>query len=465
MMNTKNQKLIKTKVLYSALILNIVTYIVIYLEGDFRSQMMNYFFALIPAYLTYFVIVYFSLKLKTFTIRDLIILLVIGFIIRIILIPSNPILSDDIYRYLWDGKVFYHGFNPFSYAPDSLNLESLKDSAIYPYVNFPEIPTVYAPFAQIIFAISYILGYNILVWKIILFVFECVLVLFLYKLLNTFSMNPMRLAIYLLNPLVVIEIYGSGHLDIIGVCFLIIGIFYFYKNKIGLSLFTFIVSILVKYNPLIMILPIIKKKFLQKILIIISSVIFVLFLFTQNGTIPTAGMITFVNRWEFNGFLYKVFLFIYDALGGSAHKWFSFDYNGRIEDFYLEGKFYYKVLASLILLVILIDQLKKLKMTENYKGINYLQPVFFIGAAMFLLSPTLYPWYLIWIIPLLVFLPNWSWLLFTMLIQLSYFVLQDYTLHGIWKESNIILWMQYIPFYVLLIFEFLDKRKIKGWFL
>ena len=198
---------------------------------------------------------------------------------------------------------------------------------------------------------------------------------------------------------------------------------------------------------------------------IIASIIFVLFLFTQNGTIPTAGMITFVNRWEFNGFLYKAFLFFYDFFGGSAQKWFSFAYNGRVENFYLEGKFYYKILASLILIIILIDQFKKLKMTENFKGVNYLQPVLLIGSTMFLLSPTLYPWYLVWLIPLFIFLPNWSWLFFTMLIQLSYFVLQDYTLHGEWKESNIILWLQYLPFYGLLIYEYLDKRKIKGWFL
>ena len=464
-MITKNQKLISTKVLYSSLFINIVAYAILYLQGDFRSQMMNYFLAIFPAFLTYFIIVFYSLKIKTSTKKELILLLIIGFIIRLILIPSNPILSDDIYRYLWDGKVFYNGFNPFSYAPASLNLESLKDATIYPHVNFPEIPTVYAPFSQIIFAVSYILGYNIIVWKLILLIFECILVFFIYRLINHFSMNPLRLSIYLLNPLVVIEIYGSGHLDMIGACFVMIGIYYFYKNKIGLSLLTFIVSVLVKYNPLIMILPLLKKKFLQRSLIIISSVIFVLILFTQNGTVPTAGMITFVNRWEFNGFLYKAFLFIYDFLGGPTQKWFSFAYNGRIEDFYLEGKFYYKIMASLIIIFILIDQFKKLKMTENFKGINYLQPVLFVGTAMFLLSPTLYPWYLIWIVPLLVFLPNWSLLIFTMLIQLSYFVLQDYSLYGTWKESNLILWLQYLPFYGLLIFEYLDRRKIKGWFL
>ena len=465
MMIAKNQKIINTKVLYISLFLNIVTYIVLNLQGDFRENITNYFLSLLPAYLAYFLIVFYSLNHKTSTKTNLILILAMGFIIRIILIPSNPVLSDDVFRYLWDGKVFYNGFNPFAYAPESLSLNSLKDLTIYPYVNFPEIPTVYAPFAQIIFAISYLLGYNIIVWKLILLVFESILVFFSYKLIDHFNMNAMRLSIYLLNPLVVIEIYASGHLDVIGVCFLIIGIYYFYKNKIGMSLLTFIISILVKYNPIIMILPFLKRKFLLKISIIIASLIFVLFLFTKNGTISTAGMITYVNRWEFNGFLYKVFLFVFDFLGGESQKWFSFAYNGRIEDFYIGGPFYYKFVAIIVLLFIIIDQLKKLKMTENFKGVNYLQPVLFIGASMLLLSPTLYPWYLIWVIPLLIFLPNWSWLFFTMLIQLSYFVLQGYATDGVWEESNMILWMQYLPFYGLLIFEYLDKRKIKGWFL
>jgi alpha-1,6-mannosyltransferase len=464
-MINENQKIINTKVLYIALILNIISYIILYLLDDFRSQIINYFLTLLPAYLAYFLIVYYSLKLKTSANKDLIFLLIIGFLIRMILIPSNPILSDDIYRYLWDGKVFYDGFNPFAYPPASPVLEGLRDSTIYPKINYPGIPTVYPPFSQIIFAVSYIIGYNIIVWKLVLFVFEGILVFFLYKLIIHFKMNTMRLSIYLINPLVVIETYSSGHLDIIAVCLFMIGIYYFYKKKSVVSILAFILSILSKYNPLLMILPLLKKRFLLKISILFGSIITVLFPFVLSGTIPTAGFISFTNRWEFNGFLYKSFLFIYDLLEFQSQKWFSLAYNGHTEEFYITGAFYYKILVFIILIFIVIDQLKKLKMTEDFKGINYLQPVLFIGTAMLLLSPTLYPWYLVWIIPLLVFLPNWSWLIFTMLIQLSYFVLQDYANYGIWEESNLILWLQYLPFYGLLIFEYLDKRKIKGWFL
>ncbi len=465
MMIDENQNIISTKVLYTSLFVNIFTYFILYFQDDYRTNIVNYFLIILPAYISYFIIAFYSLKHKTSTKIDIILILIVGFLIRTILVPSNPILSDDVFRYLWDGKVFSNGFNPFAYPPASSVLEGLRDTAIYPSINFKDIPTVYPPMAQIVFAVSFVIGYNIIVWKIVLFIFEGLLVFFLYKLLIHFKMNGLRLSIYFLNPLVIIETYSSGHMEVIAVCSFIIGIYYFYKNKTILSISMFVLSILTKYNPSIMILVFLKKGFIKKILLVFGAIILALIPFALNGSVPTAGMISFANRWEFNGFIYKMFLFIYDLFGFESSKWFSFAYNGRVEDLYLTGAFFYKLLAVLVLLIMLVDQFKKLKMTENFKGINYLQPVLLMGSAMLLLSPTLYPWYLIWIIPLLIFLPNWSWLLFTMLIQLSYFVLQGYATDGIWEESSMILWMQYLPFYGLLIFEYLDKRKIKGWFL
>jgi alpha-1,6-mannosyltransferase len=464
-MNIKNQNIINSKVLYIALFLNIISYIILYFFQNLHLQIVSYFLTIVPAYAGYFVIVFYSLKYKGCSQKDFILILIIALLIRVLLIPSDPFLSDDVYRYLWDGKVIYNGFNPFSFAPAAPVLHSIRDATIYPHVNFPDIPTVYPPLAQLVFAISYVIGYNVIIWKLILLLFEGLLFLFLYKLIVHFSMNKIRLAIYLLNPIVVIETYSSGHLDVIAVCFLIIGIFYFYKNKTWAYIFAFILAILTKYKPIFIVLPFLKKRFLLKISIILGSLVAVLAPFTFTETIPTAGIISYANRWEFNGFLYKIFLYIYDIVGFVPQQLFSLNYNGRVEDFYITGAFYYKLIAFIAIFVILIDQFKKLKMTENFKGVNYLQSSFFVCAAILLLSPTLYPWYLIWLIPFLVFLPNWSWLLFTMLIQLSYYILQGYHTNGVWQESNIILFVQYLPFYSLLIFEYLDKRKIKGWFL
>ena len=140
-------------------------------------------------------------------------------------------------------------------------------------------------------------------------------------------------------------------------------------------------------------------------------------------------------------------------------------FNGQLETFYLSYAFYYKFCATIVLVIVIIDQFKKLRIISGFRTINYMQKSFILTTTLLLLNPTLHPWYLLWIIPFLVFIPNWSWIIFTFLIQASYFVLKDYALSSFWQESVWILSIQYIPFYTLLIWEYFDKREIKGWFL
>ena len=61
---------------------------------------------------------------------------------RLTLLFSEPGLSDDIYRYVWDGRVFANGINPFLYPPTSDALAFLRDDALYPRINHPDLPTL-----------------------------------------------------------------------------------------------------------------------------------------------------------------------------------------------------------------------------------------------------------------------------------------------------------------------------------
>jgi hypothetical protein len=80
-----------------------------------------------------------------------------------------------------------------------------------------------------------------------------------------------------------------------------------------------------------------------------------------------------------------------------------------------------------------------------------------ITTVTLLLLPELSPWLLLWILPYMVFIPKWSWLGFTLLIQLSYLL----------PGRGALPWMLaiYLPFFVLLLAEYYDRRKVKGWFL
>ena len=74
--------------------------------------------------------------------------LAIGLLFRVSLLWSDPGLSDDHYRYVWDGRVQLAGINPFLYAPDDEALRHLRDDG-YEGINHKEIPTVYPPLTQL----------------------------------------------------------------------------------------------------------------------------------------------------------------------------------------------------------------------------------------------------------------------------------------------------------------------------
>ena len=82
----------------------------------------------------------------------LIVVIAIG--LRLVLLFTEPLLSSDIYRYVWDGKVAATGINPYRYLPSDDALSGLRDAAIYPNINRPNYAvTIYPPVAEVIFAL------------------------------------------------------------------------------------------------------------------------------------------------------------------------------------------------------------------------------------------------------------------------------------------------------------------------
>ncbi len=463
-MNLKNQKLNYAKLFFFALLFNFLGYTAFFIMVDYIGNL-TYFLILIPLYTGYFILVFISLKRTDFKNSELVLLLLTGLIIRLILIYTDPVLSTDMYRFLWDGKVFAHGINPYSFIPGSQQLEGLRDSHLFPLINSREFFTSQPPLSQVLFLLSNIFGYKIIVWKIILLIFESITVFFLFRLIDHFAMNKLRIVIYFLNPIVILETYSSGHYEVVGVCLLIIAIYYFYKSKIWRVIIAIIFSTLLKYNSLIIALPFLYKKFYQRIFLVICGISISLILFSLKGAMPLAGFISYLNQAECNGFLFKLFVFIFEGIGIVAKEWFTYTVNDQIETVFISAAVYYKIFAFLVLIIVIIDQMKKLKMTADFRGVNYLQSSFIICAAMLILSPDMYPHYLIWIIPFLIILPNWSWLFFTFLIQLIYFGISNISVEKINADFQWILLIIYIPFYSFLLIEFFDRRKIKGWFL
>ena len=98
-----------------------------------------------------------------------------------------------------------------------------------------------------------------------------------------------------------------------------------------------------------------------------------------------------------------------------------------------------------------------------YRSISKFETACFVTLGSFLLlTPTLHPWYILWVIPFLVITPNRAWLYLTMASTAYYHVLIDYFEKDLWQEQLWIKYLIYLPFFALLILGHLKKRRISN---
>lgn len=162
----------------------------------------------------------------------LIVILVGAATMRLALLFSEPYLSTDIYRYIWDGRVQAAGINPYRYVPSAPDLSNLRDAAIYPHINRADYAvTIYPPAAQAIFLTATRLGESVLAMKLGLLAFEAAIVAVLLALLGRLGSPPARIAAYAWHPLAIWEIAGSGHIDVAMCALLMAGLLLFVDGR------------------------------------------------------------------------------------------------------------------------------------------------------------------------------------------------------------------------------------------
>ena len=136
-----------------------------------------------------------------------------------------PFLSTDAFRYVWDGRVQAAGINPYRYVPAAPELASLRDAAIFPFINRADYAvTIYPPAAQLLFALIGQIGDSMLVLKLVFTAIEALAVVLLLDLLRRTGQPPTRIAAYAWHPLAVWEIAGNGHVDGPMVAVMVLGI-------------------------------------------------------------------------------------------------------------------------------------------------------------------------------------------------------------------------------------------------
>ena len=360
---------------------------------------------------------------------------------RATLLAGDPHLSDDIYRYIWDGRVQLAGLNPYSFAPSSPQLGELRDH-LYFAINHKEIPTVYPPFAQMFFALVCAIQPSVLMMKLCLTICEVGLIFVIVSLLRRRGQDTRRALLYAWQPLAVIEVAGNGHVDALGVFLLLLALLWLSAGHRYATAAALALAFLSKLLPL-MALPVIWRELGRRhsglarwfhpagrmpavLFAALSAAGYVVY--STAGTRVAEGLEIYLRKWRFNDSLYGIIL---DTVETSM--------NSSGETALMQARW-----VSLVLLA-------AVSVWSTLRIADPLRAVFLVVAAYLLLTPTMHPWYLLWLLPFIPFFPKPAWLVLSWSAFLAYEVLDRYRSGGDWVEESWVRWVEYGPVYLLLL--------------
>lgn len=345
-------------------------------------------------------------------------------------LPQDSILDDDLYRYVWDGRMWLNGINPYLYPPIHPALAAYRDDLIFPNINFPHVPTIYPPLSQYVFAGAvWIFGDSLVGMKLFWTFFDLLTVAALIGLLKTLGRNPVRAVIYAWCPLAVKEVAGSGHLDSLAV-FLTVIAAWTAARRPALSSMALGAAVAAKLYPLA-IAPFFIRRLGLRFLIAPAVTLLAYAPFWSAGPSKIfAGFTVYADRWMFNPGFFDV-----------ARRVFSiFSENGLEMAKAALGL----AVAAVIAWLFRRDDGTTRKLSES---------VMWTLAALLLAAPTADPWYLLWFLPFMAAAPSPALFAWTGLSFLSY---------GFYYEERDIAWLraaEYIPVYALLLWEAGRRRK------
>jgi len=323
---------------------------------------------------------------------------------RAMLVPIRPALSDDVYRYIWDGRVLLAGINPYRYPPAAPELQSLRD-VLWPLINHPDLPTIYPPLCMVFFAAAAWIAPAVLAWKLVTVSLDLVAGYIFMEALAVRGKPRAWVAMYLWHPLVIFEFAGNGHVDALGILFLAFALWTWAKGKPLATGIALGLGGMVKFLPWIA-LPSLWPR-LRARWWLVPILIGVCYLgFWRRGLSPLGSLGIFVAKWRGNDFLFSLFV-SHEATESQLHA------------------------AKLVVLAVVVFVWLVTMGLRRHWVSTYAWTV----GALLLASPVVHPWYVIWLLPVLFVLPHPAWWVWSLTVVIAYQPLAHYRATGIWEES------------------------------
>lgn len=326
--------------------------------------------------------------------------ILLGVACRAVLLPFGPLFDNDIHRYLWDGHVAANGINPFLYAPASEHLTAFR-TGYYGQIGFPEIGTIYPPFAQLVFLTAAKLHLTTpALFKLILIPFDVGTMVLIAGLLKRIG-KPIGLPIlYAWSPLILKEYFNSGHIDIVMMCLMLLALYLLFIDKTALAGVAIALSVMTK-GVSIIVLPLLAKRQWSWLMLSFSGVMLALWLpYAAAGSRALGGASAYAQYWRFNDGLFYLLYRAEEAF--RSHQ--------------LPAAPFAKALGVAALLVYLVYVMRR--MDRSFESL--IAACARVTCALLLLMPVVNPWYVCWLAPFLCLAPNRAMLALCLLCPLSY---------------------------------------------
>lgn len=367
-------------------------------------------------------------------------ILLFALLCRACLLFSFPNLSDDIYRFIWDGRMSHAGFNPYAFLPSEIVGKSeWLNNDLYKQLNSPSYFTIYPPIAQLVFYVSTILNspnlmQETIVLKAIYFLAEIVNFALITRILKLLKLPPGRILLYALNPLIIIELFGNAHLESLLISSVLFLVLFILKGREKSCALTMAGAISIKMIPALFIPALLWKQNSQKarghfllIVTVITAILFIPFVVGAINTISNLGTSVdlFFRKFEFNASIYYVLRYVGFKLTG------------------------YNQIAHLgpLLMIIMATGVISLGKKSRTREHPALLCILLVSFTAYLFSTTIvHPWYLSLPIALCLFTPFRFPLVWSFFIFLTYVNYSNVPYHeNLWyvtlEYAVVVVWM------------------------
>ncbi|MGH9547695.1 MAG: hypothetical protein ACRD23_20985 [Terriglobales bacterium] len=283
-------------------------------------------------------------------------------------LPAGP--DDDIHRYVWDGRLQRLGYNPYLVVPSDPTVKGLH-TAETRHLNNPDLPSPYPAGAQLFFRGVTAIHESVFAFKVAFVVCDFLIVFVLLDVLRRSGKGAHLVLAFAWNPLLAIEVGGSGHIDIVGALLLLVSAAALGRRWRTTAAVTFGLAVAVKFLPIVLV-PLYWKRVRVRDAALAAAVVGLLYVpFLHPGSIPIGSLGTYVQTFRFNGPVFAALAHVASPqlLAGLA------------------------VLAGLVAATWL-----RIRSTapECSPGV-FAWPM----AASLLCAPVVFPWYLLWLLPFL----------------------------------------------------------------